>query len=611
MYHSLTGLKLSIKTYIRLAAKLDLEKPKSFIYTFVVLCVITATPSHAVKCIQSGYTAAEGAVKCYPYHLTYTNDYADVAGAVWTTIEPSWQVFDVISSPPYCGDISPNAMEPVIRWWGISGGSNPIAHRTNDTGHFDIDYPVDYLEDPDCNVGGSGWITVKVYEEAKCEPGHEIHGYLSTGGGYDYLSPVCGDPLPAKECKKANPVDIFTGNKLQKEQHITSNGSNGVPLNWYYNAQWKPVNAYWGESVTNQPLISMEKPVWMHEYEKHLNFYHDGIRPVIERVKPADSQSLYLVNMGQNNWVDALGVVFPKMEERNEEPVERWKYTSSDGSAEIYDPFGRLVKQLDGQGRATVLSYSDSKLVQVINWKGHTLEFSYDDDGVLESVTDSANHIYRYQFNNDGMLTSVSFPDESPENDTDNPSRSYLYENTSIPHALTGIIDENGQLTASWAYNGNGQAISSSHAGADTNTFSYGTDSTTVTNPLGKETTYHYSPVTNIWGVVFKNVNLIDRVEEHPSTYCAAANTDYQYDFDGYVKKKIDRNGNITTYSRDAKGRELSRTEARYKSESRTISTTWDTDLNKPTVVTEPNRITEYIYDSEGRLLSKTQRPNP
>lgn len=104
---------------------------------------------------------------------------------------------------------------------------------------------------------------------------------------------------------------------------------------------------------------------------------------------------------------------------------------------------------------------------------------------------------------------------------------------------------------------------------------------------------------------------MIRHVEGHPSTHCAGANTAYEYDSDGYVIKKTDWNGNVTTYTRDAEGRELSRAEAPYTSEARTISTTWNTQSNKPLVVTEPDRITEYTYDAEGRLLNKTQRSYP
>ncbi|MES9993737.1 MAG: hypothetical protein ABW098_17440 [Candidatus Thiodiazotropha sp.] len=354
------------------------------------------------------------------------------------------------------------------------------------------------------------------------------------------------------------------------------------------------------------------RPAWLHDYQKRLYYNNNGIRPVIERVHPAGTRSQYLIKLGENNWVDALGVVFPEMEERPDEPIERWKYTAPDGKSEFYDPQGRLVKELDSQGRATLMSYDGDLLVQVTNWKGHTLDFAYDANGVLERVTDSTDHIYRYQFDSEGLLTRVTYPDETPNTDTDNPTRSYRYEDDIIPHALTSIIDENNEVSASWSYDALGRAISSSHAGGvDTTTFSYGGNSTTVTNSLGKETTYHYSTVQNAHGVVFKNVNMIDRVEGHPSTHCAGANTDYEYNYDGYVTEKVDWNDNVTKYTRDSEGRELSRTEAAGTSESRTISTDWDTTLNKPLVVTEPDRITEYNYDSDGRLRSKTQRSNP
>ncbi|MES9993739.1 MAG: hypothetical protein ABW098_17450 [Candidatus Thiodiazotropha sp.] len=449
---------------------------------------------------------------------------------------------------------------------------------------------------------------VRRVERALCEPGHEIYDWFYKAEGGDNTM-VCGDTSPAKECKQGNPVDIFTGNKLQHERHITGYGTNGLSFGWYYSAQRKPVHIYMGPSISEAPLLSVERPVWMHEYAKRLYFNNNGIRPVIERVTPADSRSLFLIQMGENNWVDALGVIFPDLQERPEEPVERWKYTTPDGKSEFYDPQGRLVKELDSQGRAVSMSYVDGLVVQVRNWKGHTLDFAYDTNGVLEHVTDSTDHIYRYQFNSEGLLTRVTFPDETPANDTDNPTRRYLYEYDAIPHALTSIIDENNEVAANWSYDGSGRAISSSHAGgADMTTFNYGDNSTTVTNALGKETTYHYSTIQNIYGVVFRNVNMIDRVEGHPSTHCAGANTDYEYNYDGYITEKVDWNENVTTYTRDSEGRELSRSEAAGTSESRTIFTDWDTALNKPLVVTEPNRITEYNYDSEGRLLGKVQR---
>ncbi|MES9971965.1 MAG: hypothetical protein ABW092_18180 [Candidatus Thiodiazotropha sp.] len=580
-------------------------------YLVLSLLMLMATQSHAVKCVQAGYTADEGAIYCTPSFITESYYYAYVG---WPSIElrpfdtfqeAEWAMTSFLEAPPYCA-AGTTGGGPIIyvNWGSVGLGETQRISRSTEF----VSGPYVHDSNQQCaNFNGEGRWQVFHFERAKCKRTHGISGwFLASEGGDNTM--VCGHPLPIKECKDGNPIDIFTGNKVQRERHITGNVGNGITFNWYYNAQRRHFNPYNGQKVTDHPLLS-SRPVWMHDYEKRLYFYHNGFRPVIERVHPADSNSLYLVMMGENNWVDAIGVAYPDMEERTYEPIERWKYTDPDGNSEYYDPQGRLIKETDSQGRVTTLSYVNGRLAQVRNWRGQTLDFTYDANGVLDSVTDSLGHSYRYQFNEDGLLTSIAFPDETPYNHTDNPTRNYRYEYEPIPHALTSIIDENEQVADSWTYDYVGRAISSSHAGgADTTTFSYGAGSTTVTNALAKETTYHYSTVQNIHGVVFKNVYKVDRVEGHPSTHCAGANTDYEYNFDGYITKKTDWNGNITTYTRDSEGRELSRTDAPYTEESRTITTTWDESINKPLVVTEPGRVTEYEYDNDGKLRSKTQR---
>jgi YD repeat-containing protein len=588
----------------------DLKSPQTLAVILGLLCLLAATSSHAVKCIQAGYTADEGAIYCTPSYITTTYFYSFVGwprmelGPFSTFSEAADAMQERLMGSPYCAQNTTGGGPIVDAPWGTYG------HRVTSRHSRSLEFTSGpYVRDHSqkCTYSGEGhWQVIKV-EYAECRGGQTYDWFLESEGGDNTM--VCGSPLPSKECKKGNPVDIFSGKKIQDEHHILGYGGDGLSLSWHYNSQRKPAMAYFGPSVSTYPLLTREDPVWMNNFEKRLNFNNHGIRPVLERVNPADANSLFLVEIGEDTWADALGLVIPEMEERPEEPVERWKYTGPDGNSEFYDPRGRLVKETDRQGRATTLSYVDNRLARVRNWKGQTLDFSYDANGVLESVTDSLGHRYRYQFNDEGLLTSVAFPDETPDDNTDNPTRSYRYEHEPIPHALTSIIDENGQVAASWTYDGNGRATSSSHAGgADTTTFSYGASSTTVTNALGKETTYHYGTVQNAHGVVLKNVNVIQHVEGHPSTYCAGANTNYEYNSDGYVTKKIDWNGNETRYRRDTEGRELSRTEAPYTDESRTITTTWDESLDKPLVVAEPGRVTEYQYDSDGKVLSKTQR---
>lgn len=580
-----------------------MESHQTLAAILALICLFTVTSSHAVKCIQAGYTADEGAIVCHSSYIVETRKYG-ISNWPAKTYEPPDGLIEAVSSSPYCGDITFDSDSVEVGDWSSIG--NHKSQRRSVTEAYEVAFPpyIPGRVDPDCIWHGSGNIYIYSVETAICEQGYQVYGWMEGGDG----TYVCGDPAPAGECKKGNPVDIFSGKKIQDEHHITGYGDGGLSLSWHYNSQRKSALVYLGPSVSTYPLLSREDPVWMNNYEKRLNFNNYGIRPVLERVNPAEANSLYLVEIGEDTWADALGLVIPEMEERADEPVERWKYTDPDGNSEYYDPQGRLIKETDRQGRETTLTYVDNRLARVSNWKGQTLDFTYNANGVLESVTDSMGYSYRYQFNEDGLLTSVAFPDETPDDLTDNPTRIYRYEHEPIPHALTSIIDENGMVAASWSYDSSGRAISSSHAGgADTTSFSYGAGSTTVTNALGKETTYHFGTVKNIHGVVLKNVNVIQHVEGHPSNYCAGANTRYEYNSDGYVTQKTDWNGNETRYRRDAQGRELSRTDAPYKDESRTITTTWDETLNKPLVVTEPGRVIEYSYGDDGRILSKTQ----
>ena len=96
-------------------------------------------------------------------------------------------------------------------------------------------------------------------------------------------------------------------------------------------------------------------------------------------------------------------------------------------------------------------------------------------------------------YDSKGNLISVTYPGGS--------KRQYLYEVASLPNALTGIIDENGAHYATWAYNAQGRAISSQHAGgADLTTLTYNANgSTTVTDARGN---VHAYGLTTQFGLV-------------------------------------------------------------------------------------------------------------
>ena len=272
-----------------------------------------------------------------------------------------------------------------------------------------------------------------------------------------------------------------------------------------------------------------------------------------------------------------------------------WSFTLKDNTVEQYDDEGRLIVSTNQNGQSTSFSYDDDGRLQVVTGHyGDTLTYDYDASGLLTTITTPDGDL-GYSYDTEGRLIRVTYPDSR--------SRQYHYENLQFPYHLTGITDEKDTRFASWAYDESGKAILSEHSGgAERVSFAYNSDgTTTVTDAAGAERIYHFT--------VQQGQMKVDHIEGDRCTTCSGGDIQaYTYDSNGFVASKTDWNGNTTTYTRDDQGRELSRTEASGTPHARTITTTWDTALNKPLLVTGPNQITEYSYDTDGFLISRQQR---
>ncbi|MCG7972007.1 MAG: DUF6531 domain-containing protein [Candidatus Thiodiazotropha taylori] len=273
-----------------------------------------------------------------------------------------------------------------------------------------------------------------------------------------------------------------------------------------------------------------------------------------------------------------------------------WSLALKDNTVEQYDDDGKLTSSTNPKGQMILFSYDgEGRLHRVIGYFGDTLTYSYDASGHLATINTPDGDL-NYGYDSAGRLISVTYPD--------NRTRQYHYEDSRFPNHLTGITDENGDRYATWAYDAEGRAILSEHAGnAERVEFTYNPDgTTTVTDAAGAERIYHFT--------VQQGQMKVDHIEGDRCTTCSGGDIQaYSYDSNGFIVSKTDWNGNTTTYTRDTQGRELSRTEASGTPQARTITTTWDTTLNKPLTVTDPEQITEYTYDTEGRLLSRQQSP--
>ncbi|WP_038292459.1 hypothetical protein, partial [Zooshikella ganghwensis] len=185
---------------------------------------------------------------------------------------------------------------------------------------------------------------------------------------------------------------------------------------------------------------------------------------------------------------------------------------------------------------------------------------------------------------------------------SDGSIRQYHYENSTFQKHLTGITDGNGKRFATWKYDDKGRAISSEHAGGTEKTSLeyHANNSTTVTNPLGKKTTYHFQ--------VFNGVHKVVKVEGQQTEHCAAANKEYTYYDNGLLKTKTDWKGNTTAFKYNDQGLAIETTEAVGTPQARTVITEWDVEKRLPLKTSDGQVETSYQYDEHGALVKKRQQ---
>ena len=266
-------------------------------------------------------------------------------------------------------------------------------------------------------------------------------------------------------------------------------------------------------------------------------------------------------------------------------------------------PDGRTIRQdLSGPNRtpdtAIFIPVTNNQLTSVTDSYGRSFVFAYAGT-LLQSVTTPDQLVLTYGYaavGNASRLSSVSY-NTSPAT-----SQTYLYEDSSYPFALTGIIDENGNRFATWTYDANGRATSSQHGGgADAMQVSYddATGNRTVTGPLGIEETYKF---TTLQGV--PKVTEIDRAANGS---VAAATRTFAYDANGYLAREADWNGNITTYTNDARGQPTQIVYGAGAPVAHTTTIDYDsTWVHLPKTITSPGLTVTNTYDmATGNLLDQ------
>lgn len=379
----------------------------------------------------------------------------------------------------------------------------------------------------------------------------------------------------------SNPINHGTGNKFQAEIDYVGTGTNPLAFARYYNS--KPM----------APGVLGEH--WRHTYERTVK--RDTQANVAQVFRDTGTVVEFQPPASGSLWRAPAGVT-----ERLEEVAGTgWKYTTNDDTVELYDTAGQLLSVTNRGGQAVTLSYVNGRIGAVSDDFGRTMTFEYDGEGKLWKVYDPANP------QGDANSKPLTFGYDSLRNlatvtRQDNTVRTYHYESAGFPSALTGITNELGTRFATWAYDDQGRAVSSSHAdNAESVSIQYGAgNSATITDALGKARSYSTQAVNGVMRTT--------GISAACTSGCGGAVASTQYDVDGFPDFTIDFRGIKTDYNYDGvRGLEVGRDEAVGTAVARKFQTVWHPTFRLPTCLVEPSRTVHLEYTSNGLLSARTE----
>ena len=430
-------------------------------------------------------------------------------------------------------------------------------------------------------------------------------GYESSGDGRSCNLIEEPDPEKANgdNCTSVgNPINFSNGNKYQFEEDFTGSGLMPLQMHRHYNSSsgWSFIEEL---SITDVPspskiyeclLIDLDPLRLRCEYSDQISTFG-----VVASISMANGQSSkFEATTTAGSWFADPDVV-SKFETLGSPIDPLYKFTDTDDLSYVFDSEFRLLEKIHPSGQRHQYTYLANEILITDSFgKSVRLEFNVNDQ--LIAFYDPSSNQFNYTHFLDRGFGIATMPDTT--------IRQYQYSDATNPYALTGIYDENTNLMASWQYDAEGRAYWSEHnygleiSQVDYSNLEEETDPRVmVTNPLGKQTTYHLEDYFGVQKVV--------SVEGHASTNCAASNMSYTYDSSGFVASSTDWNGNLTTFVRDSRGREISRTEAVGTSEERTITMEWHATFNLVTATVTANSRIEFIYDVFGNLTRQSETP--
>ncbi|MFC5769295.1 DUF6531 domain-containing protein, partial [Thauera sinica] len=471
----------------------------------------------------------------------------------------------------------------VNRFWSASRSiaGIPISHPVSTTPYVDVFESPIFLQ-PGTNIGIAKDPTT---QSCALRPDSGLNNGMCMAG--------VDNGLGSTTDNGTNPINpAWRGNKTQRETDFTGEGASPLSFVRTYSSRAARVAGLtkgFDSSIAGQ---------WTHTYQRSLQLFVPYLNTGVNTVQSAavfrPDGKIVVFRPSGSNWVAATGGVADTLAKQSD---GTWRYVTSAGEVEIYSAAGRLVSITSPEGIAQTLAYdANGRLATVTDPFGRALAFGHDAGGRLTSLTEPGGGVIQYGYDTQGNLASATYPGGQ--------ARTYHYENANFPKALTGIGDESGQRYASFAYDGQGRAISSEHgaagSGIDHHGVTYNANGTvTIQDALSSSRTFTYQDQ-------FNTAKLINASQPGGSG-CGPSAQSVSYASNGFVQRRTNFNNVQTTYVHDGRGLQTQRVEAAGKPEARTISTQWHGDWRLPARVAEPKKRTTYVYNGDGGVYCAPQ----
>ena len=124
--------------------------------------------------------------------------------------------------------------------------------------------------------------------------------------------------------------------------------------------------------------------------------------------------------------------------------------------------------------------------------------------------------------------------------------------------------------------------------------------STTVTNSLGKQTTYHYQEIQGVKRPL--------RVQGHASGNCITANKEYTYYDNGLLETQTDWSGDITRFEYNDRGLMTRKVVAEGTADEQITEQQWHASLPLLLEVNKAGVVTRYQYNAQNRLIGTEEQ---